>query len=67
MSKTILLIDDEPDSCMAFQAVLEDADFECISYTDSLRALQEFNPYLYDSIVLDIKMPVINGLSFAKR
>jgi PleD family two-component response regulator len=54
-SKTILLADDEPDSCMTFQAVLEDAGFECISYTDPVKALREFKPYFYDLILLDSK------------
>jgi hypothetical protein len=35
---TILLVDDEPDTCMAYQIVLEDAGFVCISYTDSVKA-----------------------------
>src|ERR671932_823642 len=43
--KRILLVDDEPDSCMTFQAILEDAGFECTPYTDSVKALQEFIPY----------------------
>jgi PleD family two-component response regulator len=46
--KRVLLVDDEPDSCMTFQAVLEDAGFECISYTNSVKALQEFKPYFYN-------------------
>ena len=44
----ILLVDDEPDICMLYQMVLEDASFECIPYTDSVKALQEFRPYYYD-------------------
>jgi PleD family two-component response regulator len=36
--KRILLVDDEPDSCMVYQIVLEDAGYECKSYTDSVKA-----------------------------
>src|SRR5919199_6361710 len=32
--KRVLLVDDEPDICMVYQIVLEDAGFECISYTN---------------------------------
>jgi CheY-like chemotaxis protein len=39
--KRILLVDDEPDTCLFYQIVLEDVGFECIPYTDSVKALQE--------------------------
>jgi CheY-like chemotaxis protein len=52
---------------MVYRIVLEDAGFECISYTDSVKALQEFKPYFYDLILLDIKMPVLNGFELCKR
>jgi PleD family two-component response regulator len=65
--KRILLVDDEPDLCMIYQIVLQDAGFECISYTDSVKALQQFKLNYYDLILLDISMPVLNGLSFVKR
>jgi CheY-like chemotaxis protein len=65
--KRILLVDDEPDICMVYQIVLEDAGFECTPYTDSVKALQEFKPYFYDLILLDIKMPVLNGFELCKK
>jgi PleD family two-component response regulator len=40
--KRILVVDDENDICMVYQIVLQDAGYECISYTDSVKALQEF-------------------------
>jgi CheY-like chemotaxis protein len=46
---------------MVYQIVLEDAGYQCTSYTDPVKALQEFKPYFYDLILLDIKMPVLNG------
>jgi PleD family two-component response regulator len=36
--KRLLLVDDEPDTCLCYQIVLEDAGFECHSYTDSVKA-----------------------------
>jgi CheY-like chemotaxis protein len=65
--KRILLVDDEPDICMVYQIVLQDAGYECISYTDSVKAMQEFRPNYYDLILLDIKMPVLNGFELCKK
>jgi CheY-like chemotaxis protein len=65
--RRILIVDDEPDTCMSFQTVLEDAGFECKSYTDPVKALQEFRPNYYDLILLDVKMPVLNGFELCKK
>jgi DNA-binding response OmpR family regulator len=58
---------DEPDTCMVYQIVLQDAGFECIPYTDSVKALKEFRPIYYDLVLLDIKMPVLNGFELCKK
>src|SRR5919199_5957637 len=58
--KRILLVDDEPDICMIYRIVLEDAGYECIPYTDPVKALQEFRIDYYDLTLLDIKMPILN-------
>jgi DNA-binding response OmpR family regulator len=52
---------------MVYQIVLQDAGFECISYTDSVKALQEFRPNYYDLILLDIRMPVLDGFELCKK
>src|SRR5919202_6104859 len=65
--RRILVVDDEPDVCMVYQIVLEDAGFECIPYTDSVKALQGFKRNYYDLILLDIKMPVLNGFELCKK
>jgi CheY-like chemotaxis protein len=63
----ILLVDDEPDLCMVYQIILEAAGYECLPYTDPVKALQQFKPYFYDLILLDIKMPVLNGFELCKK
>src|SRR5215216_1109742 len=63
----ILLVDDEPDTCMSYQMVLQNAGYECNSYTDSVKALKEFRPNYYDLCLLDIKMPMLNGFELCKK
>jgi DNA-binding response OmpR family regulator len=47
--------------------VLEEAGYRCISYTDPIQALQEFKPNYYDLILLDIKMPVLDGFELCEK
>jgi CheY-like chemotaxis protein len=65
--KRILLVDDEPDHCMVYRIVLEDTGYECVSYTDSVDALQEFRPNSYDLVILDIKMPKLDGFALCEK
>jgi DNA-binding response OmpR family regulator len=52
---------------MTFQMILQDAGYECIPYTDSVKALQEFRPNYYDLILLDIKMPKLDGFALYEK
>jgi len=65
--KKILLVDDERDHCMVYQIVLEDTGYECTSYTDSVKALQEFRPNYYDLVILDIRMPRLDGFALCEK
>ena len=65
--KRILLVDDEPDHCLVYQVILEDTGHECTSYTDSIKALQEFRPDYYDLVILDIKMPKLDGFALCEK
>jgi DNA-binding response OmpR family regulator len=57
----ILLVDDEPDIVMAFKLTLESAGFNIDTHEDPLNALSKFKPSYYDLVILDIKMPKMNG------
>jgi two-component system catabolic regulation response regulator CreB/two-component system response regulator ChvI len=65
--KKVLLVDDEPDTCLSYQMVLQSAGYGCKSYTNSVKAMQEFRPNYYDLVILDIKMPVLNGFELCKK
>jgi DNA-binding response OmpR family regulator len=57
----ILLIDDELDITLTLKGVLEGAGFKVDSYTDPLLALNNYKINFYDLVILDIKMPKMDG------
>jgi DNA-binding response OmpR family regulator len=66
-NKKILFVDDEPDIIYSIKRVLEANGFVVDSYTDPILALSNFKPRLYDLLILDIKMPKINGLDLYQK
>ena len=60
-SKTILIVDDDPDVATVFSIGLEDVGVEVYSYNDPLEALANFKSNFYDLLLLDINMPKMNG------
>lgn len=58
----ILLIDDEIDACLTFKNMLEENGFDTNTYDKPLDALHNFKSGIYDLVVLDIKMPKIDGI-----
>ena len=63
----ILLVDDEPDIIHAVAMILEDNGFLVDSFTDPTLALSNFKPGLYDLLVLDIRMPKMNGFELYQK
>ena len=61
MNKKILLIDDEPDVTYTIKIILEENGFAVDTFTDSILALDNYRANFYDLIILDIKMPKIDG------
>jgi DNA-binding response OmpR family regulator len=64
-SKTVLIIDDDPDVTMVFSLGLQDEGFDVHTYNDPLEALSQFRPNFYDLLLIDINMPKINGIELA--
>jgi DNA-binding response OmpR family regulator len=60
--KRILLVDDDMDTCVTFKKMLEEQDFDVHAFVRSQDVLENFMPGAYDLVVLDIKMPNIDGI-----
>jgi CheY-like chemotaxis protein len=69
-SFNILLIDDDKDVLFTFESIIKNEGYNVISYSDPLKALDHLSnldPYYYDLIVLDIRMPGFNGFQLYKQ
>ena len=65
-----MLVDDEPDILTVFKSYLASEGYLVEAFSDSYMALQSFarsEPRHYDLLVLDIRMPTINGLQLYQR
>jgi DNA-binding response OmpR family regulator len=65
--KTILLVDDESDVCFVLEKVLGQNGFVIDSYENPTLALEKFKAESYDLVVLDIKMPELNGFALYRE
>ncbi len=60
-AKNILLVDDEPDVIYTIKNILEDNGFQIDSFNDPITALNSYRNNFYDLVILDIKMPKMDG------
>ena len=66
-NKRILLVDDEPDIILVMKLVLEENGFKVDSFTDASEALENFRTGIYDLVILDVKMPEMDGFSLYEK
>ena len=67
MKKKILLVEDEKDPSVVFNMVLEDGGYEVNCFTDPVLALKNFEAGFYDLVILDIKMPEMDGFELHRQ
>jgi CheY-like chemotaxis protein len=65
--KRTLVVDDEPDNISVFSIGLEDEGFTVDTFTDPQLALSAFKAKTYDLLILDIKMPNMNGFELYEK
>src|SRR5215469_13220059 len=62
-NKRILLVDDEHDVNLTIRLILEENGFKVDSFTDAFQTLENFTAGLYDLVILDVKLPGMDGFS----
>jgi DNA-binding response OmpR family regulator len=67
MSSRILLVDDEEDITYTLKRGLENEGFEVDAFNKPEEALSQFKQGQYDDIILDIKMPGMDGFQLARE
>src|SRR5215467_9560620 len=63
----ILIVDDESDINIALKMYLEIQGFQVDAFTDPVYALEQFKVGFYQLLILDIKMPEMNGFELYKE
>jgi DNA-binding response OmpR family regulator len=73
-AKRILIVDDDPDITLTFKKGLEAENekssnifFKVDSCNNPLQALSEFKSNYYDLILIDINMPIMDGIELSNK
>ena len=61
ISKKFLLVDDEPDITFTIKSMLNDNGFQIYTFNDPITPLKLYRSNFYDLVILDIKMPKMDG------
>jgi DNA-binding NtrC family response regulator len=66
MMKRVLVVDDEPEVTFALQAYFLGEGYEMLTALDGLQAMRYIRERPMDLVLLDMKMPGVNGLEVLK-
>jgi DNA-binding response OmpR family regulator len=67
LKNRILIVDDEPDIAKVLKMGLEENGFVVDTYNDPLDVISNFKADSYDLLLLDIKMPKMNGFELYNK
>lgn len=67
MKCRILLVDDEMDIARSIKVGLERHDFSVDVFCDPERALENYSNGAYDLLLIDLRMPKMNGFDLARE
>ena len=65
--RRLLVVDDDQDVTLTLRATLQKGGFGVVSFNDPLLALKHFKPRYYDLLILDIRMPDMNGFELYRQ
>jgi DNA-binding response OmpR family regulator len=65
--RKILVVDDEPDITFTLSSILKERGFEVMSFNHPLLALQSFKPRYYELVILDVRMPKMDGFELYQQ
>ena len=65
--RRIAIVDDEPDITAVLKKGLEQNGFSVDAFNDPRVALSNFKPEYYDLMIIDIRMPHINGFDLYRE
>ena len=63
----VMIVDDEQDITTVFRIGLENNHFIVTTFNDPIEALSRFKPGLFDLLILDIRMPGMNGFQLYQK
>ena len=64
----IMVVDDDPDITSLYRAAFEEEEgLEINTYNDPREALSDFKPGYYDILLIDVKMPHMDGFDLYKE
>jgi two-component system, response regulator, stage 0 sporulation protein F len=64
--KTVLIVDDDREFASELGDILTDEDFDVNIVNDSMQAANMMTNFIFDVLILDYKMPLLNGIELIK-